>query len=210
MMVRWSLGGSFISSYKVFGMCLAKGLGEGQRMVRWRSNLKISWAWHRWTCNLLALPGCSADVDVSLGGQHQGEPDAGVMEHLRSCLPHHLKQEAGGVAPVHVLVAGEIILYHCIFLAVDVNLCNFYEEWLWASFKKILFWNTEIHPFSFIRQPFFLFEISYVSRFKYFFIKIGLELNLVQNIIIKHRRKGGYFDKDFVKGSCGPLELNVC
>ena len=34
------------------------------------------------------------------------------MEHLRRCLPHHLKQEAGGAAPVHVIVAGEIKLYN--------------------------------------------------------------------------------------------------
>ena len=51
------------------------------------------------------LPGGLADVDVSLGGEHQGEPDAGVVPHLRRRLRQHLKQEARGAAPVHVHVA---------------------------------------------------------------------------------------------------------
>ena len=52
-------------------------------------------------------PGGLADVDVSLGGEHEGQPDAGVVEHLRRSLPQQLKQEAGGAAPVHILVTEE-------------------------------------------------------------------------------------------------------
>ena len=52
-------------------------------------------------------PGGLADVDVPLHSQHQGEVDAGVVEHLGYRLREHLKEEAGGTAPVHVLVTGE-------------------------------------------------------------------------------------------------------
>ena len=53
------------------------------------------------------LPCGLADVDVPLHSQHQGEVDAGVVEHLGYRLREHLKEEAGGTAPVHVLVTGE-------------------------------------------------------------------------------------------------------
>ena len=52
-------------------------------------------------------PGGLADVDVPLHSQHQGKVDAGVVEHLGYRLREHLKEEAGGTAPVHVLVTGE-------------------------------------------------------------------------------------------------------
>ena len=53
------------------------------------------------------VPGRLADVDVPLHCQHQGEVDAGVVEHLGQGLGEHLKEEAGGAAPVHVLVTAE-------------------------------------------------------------------------------------------------------
>ena len=56
---------------------------------------------NRWSVS----PGSLADVDVSLGRKHQGQPDARVVEHLRRSLSQHLKQETRGAAPVHVQVA---------------------------------------------------------------------------------------------------------
>ena len=53
------------------------------------------------------VPGRLADVDVPLQCQHQGEVDAGVVEHLGQGLGEHLKEEAGGAAPVHVLVTAQ-------------------------------------------------------------------------------------------------------
>ena len=58
-------------------------------------------------CHEYEAPGGLADVDVPLHSQHQGEVDAGVVEHLGYRLREHLKEEAGGPAPVHVLVTGE-------------------------------------------------------------------------------------------------------
>ena len=51
---------------------------------------------NRWSVS----PGSLADVDVSLGRKHQGQPDARVVEHLRRSLSQHLKQETRGAAPV--------------------------------------------------------------------------------------------------------------
>ena len=55
---------------------------------------------------LNTLPCGLADVDVPLHSQHQGEVDAGVVEHLGCRLGQHFEQEARGPAPVHIPVTG--------------------------------------------------------------------------------------------------------
>ena len=50
------------------------------------------------------VPGRLTDVDVSLDGEDEGEPDAGVVEHLGCRLGQHFEQEARGPAPVHIPV----------------------------------------------------------------------------------------------------------